>query len=400
MGAAESTVFVYLGQKDGTDRDLVKVRLPKEYESKSGGKKIKFILEEDCPETLTSPKNFIDAYYLSRVKDKSLDGIIVYYTASANQPENVSYLVEFIDSCDDKSQYVRQDKYSTYWVKQEVNYTDESDVIKKLLEIKKKSDTNDCTTYILEKKENYLCVDVKKTFPEDTKPDSQDGYSKYTHTPKRKSVKPNIVFNLQILKLDGKEFTEKIELLETYFIKNNEKKEDNTPFLVMIKPVPSTSVPAATAVDLIYISMPCDDPKEWKKIGLTSTALKDSLEKIEKIPKQKKATEKIKEKIKEKIRENGKELEKILEKMVDKTFDELRKDACKILDEKAHPPTVPTKPKPGEPVPPKKPEIPTKYELSLSQIIGIIIGAVVFSSVAGTISYGVYWYRTTIMLLT
>ncbi|BAM40647.1 conserved hypothetical protein [Theileria orientalis strain Shintoku] len=428
-----------------TFRKSVKEQLPLEYNNKSGGKKITFILEKktntsvnkdrqpilkdnkfkktiytsgcsqckvyysdlfeyntqididkfDCSKEFTVPKNFIDSYFLKHVENKALDGIIVYYTASANRPENVSYLVEFIDSCNDKSQYVRKDKFSTYWVKEEHNYKNENELSKNLDQIKKKADENDVLTYIIEKKEKYFCVEVKN-ITDNKKPNTQDGFSKYSHTSKRKGVKPNIVLNLQILKQDGKEFTHQLEGLEAYFLKDKEKKEDDTPFLIVFQQASSLKPPDTSTVDMMYISKPCEDPREWKLIVLTEEVLKERLEQIEKIPREKTIKEKVTEKEKDKGKERGKEIGKT----VPKTFKELRKEACDILEKAVTVPGFPSKPGPPT-VPPGKPKVPDEeYGLTLSQKIVITIGAVLASSVVGGISYGVYWYQTTIKLLT
>nr|PVC54502.1 hypothetical protein MACL_00003053 [Theileria orientalis] len=428
-----------------TFRKSVKEQLPVEYKNKSGGKKITFILEKktntsvnkdrqpilkdnkfkktiytsgcsqckvyysdlfeyntqidpenfDYTKSFTDPKNFIDSYFLKHVENKALDGIIVYYTASANRPENVSHLVEFIDSCNYKSQYVRKDKFSTYWVKEQIDYKNENELCKKMDEIKKKADENDLITYILEKKKEYFGVEVKKTAPEKEKPNTHKGYTKYLHTSKRKGVKSNIVLNLQIIKLEGKEFTYEIELLEAYVMKNKKEEEDDTPFLVMFKQVTSLKPPDTHTVDLMYISKPCDKLADWKQITLKEEVLKERLEEIEKIPREKT----IKEKVTEKEKDKDKKEEKEIQKTVPRTFKELREEACKILEKAV---TVPGPPKPSPPtVPPGKPKVPDEeFELTLSQKIVITIGAVLASSVIGGISYGVYWYQTTIKLLT
>ncbi|UKK01588.2 hypothetical protein MACK_002406 [Theileria orientalis] len=329
----------------------------------------------DCPK-ITDFKNFIDPYFLEPLKNNKLDGIIVYYTASRNKPENVAYLVEFIDLCEVKKQYVRKDKHSACWHKAELKYTNEKQLIKKLEEIKKDADSKDVTTYIIEKKATYLCVKVEKD-KEPKKPNTHEGYAKYSHTPTTKRYKSNLVHNLQSIKLESKEFTREIVVMDSYFLKNSKKEEDDTPFLVVFNVKPLFPLDLSL-IALKYIAKPCGKPEVWNEIPISDVILKQTLNKIDKIVKQK----------------------KIKEKSEPKSFKELREEACEILDKAIPPSVVPSKPVPPG-VYPGEPGIPAeKYQLTTWQIIGITIGAIHLSCIVGGVSYIIYWYRTTIMLLT
>ncbi|UKJ88125.2 hypothetical protein MACJ_000568 [Theileria orientalis] len=300
-------------------------------------------------------KNRIDSSYLGSVNKQFFDGIVVY----AN--EGIALVLEFLDPCK-KIHIQRKDKDATYWAQEELEYTDDASLETKLQELRKSSDEQDIVTYMLDKSDKYNDITVT---PDDVKTTS---YTKYTHKSTEEGKKPNIVFEGVKVTIGGKPYDTKTKTLEVYFLRVNGSKgevRDRRPFLIVF-----------------------DENGEGEKAKKKTYHFNN--------------TEKFDDWIEYDEKKSG-DLAKKLEEIgrsggcsVDIQF--LRSLAHQILvaepaeDTKKEKPPDATRPEIYVP----KPE--TKGPPLEWIITGSVGGVVVVSSSA--VGYGVYWYNTTIKLLT
>ncbi|BAM39197.1 hypothetical protein TOT_010000657 [Theileria orientalis strain Shintoku] len=309
-------------------------------------------------------KNAIDPYYLNSVNGHFFDGIMVYFVRTSDRPpqsscENeednkcMALLVEFVDSCNSKIHIKRKDKEGYWWSKEKVDYKDDDTLLKKLKEIKEQAQ-NEVNTVILDKKERYLGV-------ESVDPKDIVVYKQYTY--KFKGAKnPNIIYDRKDPGISAiQSSTIKSQNVEVYFLKAGGK-EDKKPFLIVLDQngQPENKKKA-------YYFKHKASFKEWKEFT-DFNKLQDKLDKISKY---------------------GKCIHNL---------SLLQWYAYEILTGKDPPPQKPKEEKtPNRPdtfkPPPKEKTLPIPLIAGCSTAGGVFV----ISSAAG---YGIYWYNTTIKLLT
>ncbi|UVC54318.1 hypothetical protein MACJ_003857 [Theileria orientalis] len=334
-------------------------------------------------EDAESNKNKIDPYFLTSVKGQFYDGIFVYFDSDEqiHKPEKKEYkgkvlLLEFIDYRNNNICLRRKDAEGCWWSQEKVPYNNDKELLEQLMNIKKESDKAQVVTVILDKMEKYKGV---QTFRNDPK----QPFNKYTFT----FDKPNKpVFLFKTKKLEVGPFTQvetKPQSIEVYYLKAGGK-EDSQPFLIVFEP--NGRAPNTKKAYHFKDTYKFEDWKEFK-----FDFQKDESVKTEPEPEpepEKKLIEKLYEKV-GKIETNGSCIPEL---------SLLRWYAHEILidPEISKPPAPPTK----EPERPKeeKPKDQPK-PLSIPLIVGGSVGGVVFV-VSSAVGYGIYWYNTTIKLLT
>ncbi|UKJ89056.2 hypothetical protein MACJ_002302 [Theileria orientalis] len=314
-------------------------------------------------------KNKIDEYYLLPFNGQLYDGIMVYLARENGKPpetlckqnednNNTALLLEFIDSCKSKTHIKRKDKEGFWWAEEKVDYKNDAELLEKLREIKTKLDSN-VVTVILDKKVTYNGVQAFKPVID------KKAYNKYTHEYKD-AKKPNLLFERKDPKIGSNSLSEiTAKIVEVYYLKAKDAiVDDAQPFLIVFYEKESTS-----EIKKAYHFKNSDKFEEWIEFnGGKTEGLEKKLQKIE---------------------EN-------LKCIADLKL--LRYMAYQILigeDPKTtKPKDTPTPSRPDEFVPPDQPK-----PLSIPLIVGGSVGGVVFV-VSSAVGYGIYWYNTTIKLLT
>ncbi|UKJ89169.1 hypothetical protein MACJ_002416 [Theileria orientalis] len=323
-------------------------------------------------------KNQIDEYFLRPYKGKLYDGIMVYLVREDKKPPETlcddkddlcsPLLLEFIDSCKSKTYLKRKDKQGYWWSQEKFEYKDDETLTIALKSIE--IGGQDVVTVILDKKENYLGATVTPNRNKNT-------YNKYTH----EFTKPNTPITLfaRQKRIDSLTKSIKAQNVEVYYLKTK-RIEDKEPFLIVFDP----------------------DGKEQKKKKACHFKgnywFKDWVEfkfDFKKTDQEKPGFDREKELV-EKLYKKLDKIEEYGRCISDLKL--LRSHAYDILMNKE-----PKPPDKKEEQPPQRPEEkppPTQDEgLDLPLIVGGSVGGGVFV-VSSAVGYGVYWYNTTIKLLT
>nr|PVC52069.1 hypothetical protein MACL_00001044 [Theileria orientalis] len=334
------------------------------------------VIQVGCKSSGNGINNQVDPYFLDSVRKKTgyFDGIIVYFareqdndkvSLDENHNANTAILLEFISNST-KTHIQRKDKLGTYWEEKQVNYTTYASLTEELNKIKTSALGNDVNTIIMDSK-SYIGVKVN---PENT----QISYNKYTHEfSEAKDL--NIIFERISITIGSFTPTSfKSKKVEVYYLKyNTEKngpKDDDRPFLIAIykdDEVKREKVFHFT-IEKDYKDKTIDYFKEWKELNV----------------------EKFDDRIK---RIDG-------QTVCTGELHYRKKLVYHILtNDEAKPPPDPPKPtvpvRPGvDPDPVQPPPGPDWW-----LIIGCSVGAFLFI-VALAIGYAIYWYNTTIRLLT
>ncbi|BAM39202.1 hypothetical protein TOT_010000662 [Theileria orientalis strain Shintoku] len=304
--------------------------------------------------TTSAFKNQIDYSYLSIVNEKTFDGILIYTYI------NIALVLEFIDPCQ-KIHIQRKDKDATYWAKEELEYTEDKSLTENLNKIQSESSSNNIVTFMLDKFDKYNDVEVTHN------KDSHTTYTKYTHKSKVEN-KPNLVFKGVKVTIVKQPFENKTKSLDVYYLKVRggiDGKQDGKPFLIIFNETGEGKENKTT----IYHFNNTEQFNDWIEF-------KDD------------KSEKLEQKLEEIESSRGCGVDLFL----------LRKLAFEILirEERPTPPAPPPEEKP------KRPPIyvpPTTEPANLSLIIGCSVGGFLLL-VALVVGYGIYWYNTTIKLLT
>nr|PVC51906.1 hypothetical protein MACL_00001217 [Theileria orientalis] len=180
-------------------------------------------------------KNAIDPYFLNSVKGHFFDGIMVYFVRISDRPPQkpceeeednkcMALLVEFVDSCNSKIQIKRKDKEGYWWSQEKVDYKDDATLLEKLKAIKEQA-KDEANTVILDNKDNYLGVTVTPDL-------SNNFYKKYTHkfdSPK----KPNLLFDRKQITFGSTSISDvKAKNVDVYYLKAGGI-DDRQPFLIV-----------------------------------------------------------------------------------------------------------------------------------------------------------------------
>ncbi|UKK00532.2 hypothetical protein MACK_000606 [Theileria orientalis] len=314
--------------------------------------------------------NKIDTYYLESLFDKYYPGIILYFArktpkSNANQGkanedkdyDNTLLLVEFIHSCKTTT-LRRMDKDCCLWAGEQVKYTKYDDRLKELQSIYQAAQNNVTKTIFLDKISSNICNTTVKS-------EQQNVYNKYQYEFEQKS-KAVLLFERRTITIGS--FTSaglEVKQVDVYYLKfkgAKDEEQDVKPFLIVIDKNGK------------------DTPKKAYhfKYGFGF----DKWEEFEKV-----------EGLQGKLEEIKKNITCSL------GIDLLRMMVYNILiGEK--PPPAPAAPPGVHEERPKVVRPETGPEgLSLGLIIGCSVGGVLLIS-GLAIGYGVYWYNTTIKLLT
>ncbi|UKJ89168.1 hypothetical protein MACJ_002415 [Theileria orientalis] len=336
---------------------------------------------QDHPPPKTEHKNQIDEYFLRPFNGQLYDGIMVYLSREEREPpktlcaegeynKGMAILLEFYDSSEEKKYLKRKDKEGYWWAEEPIEYKDDETLRTQLGEIGKAANANDVNTVLLDKMQPYKGVN-------EVKPDIKKGYNKYTYT-FEKSNKPVFLFERKERTI-GQFDTIKTQKIDVYYLKAKDQ-EDKEPFLIVFfsgdrVPKPMNAYHFANEYNF----------KGWKEFEF-------DFRKSEQEKDQHDQERELKTKLLEKVQK----IDDYVKCIPD--MDLLRWYAYTILTDKEIPPPKPkdeqTPQRPDEFVPRKPPEPPP-----LALIIGGTVGGVVFV-VSSAVGYGVYWYNTTIKLLT
>ncbi|UKJ89167.1 hypothetical protein MACJ_002414 [Theileria orientalis] len=320
--------------------------------------------------------NTIDEYFLRPFNKELYDGIIVYLVREENQKppdtlcdeekdeRSLALLLEFIDSSKEKTYLKRKDKDGCWWYQEKVDYNDDATLLSALREIKLKVESQKVVV-ILDKTEKYKGVSILKG-------EVQNPYKKYTHEFK-KGYEPVLLFERQQQEII-KGTKPKAKIVEVYYLKTKSR-DDKQPFLIVFDQGSDYKDKKA------YHFNNTDKFEEWKEFEYHDETTK------------KKITEKD---LVDKLYERVGRIERNL-KCVE-NLNILRSMAYEILTGK-DPPTFKEEDETEVTRPPEQQPPPTTEPLSIPLIAGCTVGGVVFV-VSSAVGYGVYWYNTTIKLLT
>ncbi|BAM39199.1 conserved hypothetical protein [Theileria orientalis strain Shintoku] len=320
-----------------------------------------FSLESNKPKPQNTIKNQIDPYYLTSVKDHFFDGIMVYFAEEIMKQEkyedkdveNRVLLLQLINSC--KTTYFkRRDNDGYWWSEEQVTYTDDNSLVNELEKIK--DQTEDVNTVILDGKKTYKGVQDVKT------DETNKACIKYTH--KYESSKKSVtLFKREQKKLVTSDLSDAIsQNVDVYYLRPKDAKDDDTePFLIVF----------------YKNGQPLSDMKAYH------FANKYGFEEWTKFQQ-----DKLEEKVK-KIEQYGKCISDLFL---------YRTMAYEILiGKEPEPPDI------KEATTPKRPDLetpgPTTQPPNWWLIIGCSVGGFLLL-VALVVGYGIYWYNTTIKLLT
>ncbi|UKJ89231.2 hypothetical protein MACJ_002479 [Theileria orientalis] len=356
--------------------------IPREYQSSLGLQSLYGLDYDNYEPTTPDPpysesKNQIDPYFLTSVNDQYYAGILVYFAREKGKPagtskekdnENKVLLLEFIDPSKQKKQIKRKDKDGYWWAEETVPYNNDASLIQALAGIKSEAEKEDINTVLIDKRDKYLGVTFETA--------ESGPYKKYTHK-FSKAYKTALLFERRdpgLAKL--KQLAITAMNVEVYYLQAGGK-EDKKPFLIVL------DEDATPEKKKGYHFNNKEEFKDWVAFTFNRKGTQEPL-------KDKELTEKLYEKV----------------KLIDQygpctnELHLLRDLVYKILMAKDEDPP-PEVPKPKEPPRPDLyPEQPKPPEpLPLGWIITGSVGGAVFI-IGSTVGYGVYWYNTTIRLLT
>ncbi|UVC54317.1 hypothetical protein MACJ_003856 [Theileria orientalis] len=269
--------------------------------------------------------------------------------------KGMALVLEFIDSSKEKTYLKRMDKDGYWWSEDNVKYTDDKKLLEELNKIYKESQSKNVVAVIVDKKEKYEGVN-------EVKPENKKSYNKYTH--KFQTANTSIILFARQKKTIGQSDDLKANSVEVYYL-NGKDGEDKEPFLIVFNQDERHEKQNKKA----YHFANEYNFEGWKEFnGGKIDGLDKKLKKIE---------------------DYGSCIPEL---------SLLRWYAHHILIDKEIPATkpkdTPTPSRPDEFVPPDQPK-----PLSIPLIVGGSVGGVVFV-VSSAVGYGIYWYNTTIKLLT
>ncbi|UKJ88123.2 hypothetical protein MACJ_000566 [Theileria orientalis] len=314
-----------------------------------------------CKPSATGDKK-IDPYFLDSIKNKKFyNGIIVYFlrpeekndiSYDEEHDKNTPLLVEFIYLCETKF-LKRKDKDGYWWSEEQVTYKDDKALQSELSKIDTESKGNVVNTVFLDMKKPYRG-------PTGVDQSTVKAYTKYTH--KFGSAKQSIIlFERTDPEIKGKTPKVNATNVEVYYLKAGSD-EDTKPFLIVFDEKGD-----GTPMKAYYFKHD-GEFKDWEEFDQLGK-LPDKLEKIA---------------------NSG---------ACSGHLHWLRGLAYRILTTEDPPPETPPKPKED---PPRPKVLEREIEPDpppLEWIITGSVGGVVFVG-SSAVGYGVYWYNTTIRLLT
>ncbi|BAM39198.1 conserved hypothetical protein [Theileria orientalis strain Shintoku] len=314
-------------------------------------------------------KNKIDPYSLTSVKGRFFDGIIVYFAKDNGQPidnkdnsdKHMALYLEFIDLRNKDICLKRKDKDGCWWAEESEDYTDNTSLGPKLKQLKAEVNKNDKSTIILDVKVSYTGVIVKNG-------ESKQAYMKYTHE-FTTDKDHNFMFGRKTITIgSATDSYGKSKNVEVYYLKASGK-EDEQPFLIVL----ITNGQEKEKNKKAYYFNNTDKFDDWKIFN----------------------------------NEKPEELKKKLDEKLNKIENQLNcvKD-LRLVRLMAHQILISEEPKPPdikEATTPKRPDLetpgPTTQPPNWWLIIGCSVGGFLLL-VALVVGYCIYWYNTTIKLLT
>ncbi|UKJ88124.2 hypothetical protein MACJ_000567 [Theileria orientalis] len=333
-------------------------------------------IQPGCQKPQDNGKNQIDPYFLAPVYGKYFDGIIIYFARDSPKNEktidekhdaNTALYLEFIDLREKDICFKRKDKNGYLWAEEKIDYKDDTALESQLGTICTALN-DEVNTCILDMKESYKGPTVKTE-------ETTQAYIKYTHTYSKEN-KCTFIFGrkeTEIPKLKGNSL--KTACVEVYYLKAKDK-EDDEPFLVSFE---------------VKESQPKTKAYHFKNDGEFKNWVEFVNKKKEKPEKEQQ--DDLKNELKERLGELA------TSGSCSPNLFWLRIVAYQILTYE--------KPSPAPPVTvPEEKKRPDLYKPEdvpdpppLEWIITGSVGGVVFVG-SSAVGYGVYWYNTTIRLLT
>nr|PVC50898.1 hypothetical protein MACL_00001917 [Theileria orientalis] len=304
--------------------------------------------------------NRIDPYYLTSVNKHFFDGIMVYLsTDNKLYPKTLCEEAKYnTDIHNSKIQIRRKDKNGYWWSEEKVEYNSDTTLIEQLTKFDKEVKEKECVTVILDNKKDYLGASVKTE-------GSKIVCKKYTHE-FTSAHNPVFLFARTVTAItelkDVNSF--KSKRVEVYYL-NAGGKDDTQPFLIVF----FTNGVEAQNNKKAYHFKNTYDFKDWVEFNKGKS---DGLEK------------KV-----EKIEQYCACLSNIIT---------VRWYAHEILiGQEPDPPKPEVPPSPTRPEEKRPPDEPDPPPIWL--IVGCVAAGVVLI-VTSVVVYGIYWYNTTIKLLT
>ncbi|UKK01420.2 hypothetical protein MACK_002234 [Theileria orientalis] len=318
----------------------------------------------------------IDPYYLSTVNGLFFDGIMVYFARENGIDNNkkdykgTALLIEFYDSTKDKISFQRNDKKGAMWSQVNVDCNEDKKLIERLngIDMNVKKDLS--VTVILDRKSDYLGAKV-------TTEGFNKACKKYCHK-LDETNNPVFIFARQKKQLGNFDNNFKTNIVEVYYLKVKNV-EDEEPFVIVFSsseertPKPKKAYHFADKYGFVG----------WVEFRFEFNRVDEGPGKDIEIDLVKKLEEKLK-----KIDDSGSCID---------NFGLLRWYAYRILMDKE--PTEQEIKKEKAKERPKTIEPKTEKPLPIKWIIGGSVGGGVFV-ISSAALYGVYWYNTTIKLLT
>ncbi|UKJ89239.2 hypothetical protein MACJ_002487 [Theileria orientalis] len=207
-------------------------------------------------------KNEIDQSCLNKIKDKSPNAVIVYYTDSQNKPGNLAILIELlIDS--GKIHIKRANTNPPAWIKRDVHYDYDGGLIDQLNIIK--GEIESAITYKLEKNKNDETYDSERILVTNGQ-NHGSGYNIYTHQLRITGELPLLLYNdRQVDPVGNMEISDTDKLktsdgdplnqISTYVLSNNDKEH----LLIKLTKEDGTNY---------YLYRYSKDGSQWRQVGL------------------------------------------------------------------------------------------------------------------------------------
>ncbi|UKK01520.1 hypothetical protein MACK_002336 [Theileria orientalis] len=325
--------------------------------------------------------NQIDPYYLHSFIRKYYDGIVVYlYKEDRTSREPLceekddnsnAILLEFYDSRKEKKYLKRKDKEGCWWAEEPVEYNGDTELLNKLREIPELANKEQVVTVIIDEKRKYLGL---KNYSKDDK----NVYTKYTFE-FPKANKPILIFERKAISIGTYNLSSiKAIKVEVFYLKNKYG-EDKQPFLIVFY---EDRVPRAMKA---YHFVDEYGFEKWKEFVFEFKELQGE-----------DPTYDPEQELKKKLYEKVEKIEKYSSCILELSL--IRWYAYKILTDPEFVPTQPP-PKPPDGRPPIKKPQKQPDGPPIPWIVGGSVGGGVFV-ISSAALYGVYWYNTTIKLLT
>ncbi|BAM41490.1 conserved hypothetical protein [Theileria orientalis strain Shintoku] len=329
----------------------------------------KHLEKNGCKEhTAKDTKKLIDPYCLTSVKDHFFDGIIVYYEKESENKYTALYM-EFIDLRDKDICLKRMDQEGCWWAEEKIEYNDNAGLEKQLSTIK--TGLQKGNTVLLDAKATYTGVEV-------TNETSTKVYIKYIYKFKNND-NPLFLYARQKQQIGNFNNTFTTNTVHVYYLKARGK-DDTEPFLIVF-----FSDGRAGNTKKAYHFKGNYGFEDWMEFNFE---FKEPVPEGPGGDRERELLEKLKDKLKK--------IDKYCACLTELTT--VRWYAHQILiDPEFKPPEPPPAKPPEKPKEERPPDEPKPLPVWL--IVGCVAAGVVLI-VTSVVVYGIYWYNTTIKLLT